>query len=251
MFYQTCIDLLRSLDSARRRLERFTGSVSGDIKIGITPTVARSVLSPALGRFVLNYPNANVKVVEGYSANIIEEVKAGTIDFGVVPSLPNDSGLRGRVFGKSAEVFVTAPTGPQPDREPIVLRDQPPLKLVLPSLARARRAHLDRFLAATEARIERIIDMDSMFATLDFVATTDWVTILPSIMLRDLDSYRFKINPFAGEVLYLDIVVIESLRRPLSTISTALVESIEEEAEATIREVDRKLLPGATAEPPA
>lgn len=242
MFYQTCIDLLQSLDEARRKLERFAGGISGDVRIGITPTIARAVVSPALSRFVKDYPNVNVKVVEAYSANIVESVKVGAIDFGVVPGFPMEPGVRGRIFGTSPEVFVSSQKGPQADRKALSLREMEPLKLVLPSNAQARRANLDRFLAIADARIERIMDMDSMFTTLDFVATTDWVTILPSVMLlRDLDGHRFKINPLLDHQLNLDLVLIESLRRPLSAISTALFEYIEHETENTIKATMEKL----------
>lgn len=249
-FYSSCVQLLASLDDARRRLERFEDEVSGSITLGITPTVARSVVSPAISRFINDYPNANIKVVEGYSAHIVDSVKAGTLDFGVVPGFPNEQGVRSRLFAETLEVFVSGAGNPQEWPDPLHLSEMPPLKLVLPSTTQARRRNVDKYLAIAGARIERIIEMDSMFGTLDFVANTDWVTILPSIMmLRDFESSRFRINALGADGLLLELVMIESTQKPVSTLATIFFEYLEKETAHALDAVD-SLLAGKQAQSP-
>jgi DNA-binding transcriptional LysR family regulator len=70
-----------------------------------------------------------------------------------------------------------------------------------------------------------------MFGTLDFVAGTDWVTILPgTMMVSDIEQRELTINPLADPALALDLVLIEPSRRPLAPAAEAFLEILAEEA---------------------
>jgi LysR family transcriptional regulator, nitrogen assimilation regulatory protein len=40
---------------------------------------------------------------------------------------------------------------------------------------------IEAYLASNSVPIERIVELDTMLGTLDFVANSDWVTILPGL----------------------------------------------------------------------
>jgi len=70
-----------------------------------------------------------------------------------------------------------------------------------------------------------------MFGTLDFVASTDWVTILPgTMMVSDIERRNLTINPLADPPLALDLVLIEPSRRPLPPAAEAFLEILRTEA---------------------
>ena len=74
------------------------------------------------------------------------------------------------------------------------------------------------------------LGLDAMLGTLDFVANSDWVTILPGIMMvSDVDRPLLTINPIVEPVLPLDLVLIEPLRHSLSPAARAFVDILREE----------------------
>src|SRR5215218_10132055 len=69
--------------------------------------------------------------------------------------------------------------------EPVRLAELAPLKIVVPSQANTRRMLLETYFASNGVAIERVLELDAMLGTLDFVARTDWGTILPAILMGE------------------------------------------------------------------
>lgn len=231
-YYRKCLDVLRAHDAARQGLRHFATGLEGEVVIGLMPTMTRSVLAPALARFVESHPNVSLSIAEAYSAVLTERVLAGMLAFAVVPEFPNGVGLRSRVFARTPEVLVTSRQGPAHAAEAGRLAVRSPLKLVLPGPQNTRRRAIDTYLASNNIRVDRILELDSMFGTLDLVARTDWVAILPGLMMaagRSDDACT--VSPLADPPLWLDLVLIESARRVLSPAEQAFLGVLEEETE--------------------
>jgi LysR family tcuABC transcriptional regulator len=75
-----------------------------------------------------------------------------------------------------------------------------------------------------------MLEMDAMIATLEFVARSDWVTILPSVIsVNDIGRGELTVNPIVGPELHADFVVIQPTRRTLSTQARMFLERMEAE----------------------
>jgi len=65
--------------------------------------------------------------------------------------------------------------------------------------------------------IAALIDMDAMIATLEFVANSDWMAILPTtICVNDLDGSVRSLHPLVRPSLTVDYAVIERPEGALS-----------------------------------
>ena len=229
VYYRRAIEVLRAHDAASRAVRDFAVGLDGQIVVGLMPTMTRCTLAPALARFVAEHPNVNVHVTEGYSAALTQMVRAGEVDFAVVPAFLDPAGLKSRLLLRTPELLVTAAGAGRPGG-PVRLADQGPLKLVLPSRANTRRGTLETYCATVGAEISRIIELDTMFGTLDFVAGGDWVTILPSLMMADGATAGFAVNPIVDPPLTLDLVLIEPARRTMTQAAALFLAMLEDEA---------------------
>ena len=89
-----------------------------------------------------------------------------------------------------------------------------------------------------------MIEMDAMIGTLEFVAATDWVAVLPSLIcVNDIGRRDLVINPIVEPPLYAEFVIIEPARRALSVQARLFVERLEAEV-ARVRHVWRNALAG-------
>ncbi len=67
--------------------------LSGELRIGIIPTIAPYLLPRIISRFVEQYPQVKLVVWEQTTENIIQQLKLGTIDCGILSTPLHESGL--------------------------------------------------------------------------------------------------------------------------------------------------------------
>ena len=93
-----------------------------------------------------------------------------------------------------------------------------PLKIVVPGPDNIRRRNLETYFQSHGVEVEAMLEMDAMIATLEFVARSDWVTILPSVIsVNDIGRGELIVNPIVAPELHAEFVVIQPTRRTLST----------------------------------
>jgi LysR family transcriptional regulator, nitrogen assimilation regulatory protein len=233
-YYARCLDVLNAYEAAGASVAALAGQLSGAVSIGLMPTMTRSALAPALARFTADHPNVSVKVMEAYSGALTREVRAGAFDFGIVPAFAGSAGLRVRPFLTTPETLVSAksggPTSGLPQLAPIDLAELGPLKIVLPGPDNTRRQTLTTYFTTHRVDVARTMELDAMMGTLDYVASSDWVTVLPGVMMSGgIDSARLQVNPITVPRLDLDLVSIEPSRRALSPAAAAFFAILSEE----------------------
>lgn len=231
--YQRATRILREVSAIHNDVEALSDQVSGTVRAGMMPTFARAVLAPVLERFARLYPHVEVTVTEAYSAVLSLEVANGRLDMAVVPPDGEVPGLRAEHVDTDVEVFVTSPDTLRPHLQPINLSNCEPLKLALPGPTNARREKIDQYLNTYGVPVERILELDTMMATLDLVARSDWATILPGCLcLPDIDQPERKLHPIVDPPLNVDYVLIE----PVSKAQSPAAQLFSDEVMKQIRE---------------
>lgn len=229
-YYRHCIEVLRAHDAASQTLRRFGNQLAGEIAIGLMPTMTRCALAPVLAKFLDAHPNVAVRIIEAYSAVLTEQVRAEALAFAVVPTFLGGAGLRHTLFARTPEVLVTAAGSRIDHLRPVRLAELGPLKIVVPGTQNTRRKMIETYLASNGVQVEHLLELDAMLGTLDFVATTDWVTILPGVMMaREVEPGRFDIGPLAEPAMTLDLVLIESPHRKMTPAAQAFAELLSQE----------------------
>ncbi len=230
VFYRRCLDVLRTHHAARECLRQFRQGMHGEITVGLMPTMTRCALAPALARFLAESPNVLVRPVEAYSAILTEQVLSGQLDFAIVPALPATPGIASHLFAHTPEVLVSARSDERQHRAAVRLADCGPLKVIVPGQQNTRRRTLDTYFSANGIAIEQRLEMDSMFATLDLVSRSDWVTILPGVLMGSPDDAdRYSVGALVDPPLGLDLVVIQSAHSTLSAAAEAFLVTLGEE----------------------
>jgi len=84
---------------------------------------------------------------------------------------------------------------------------------------------------ATALLFGNVLAVDhAMIATLEFVARSDWVTILPSVIsVNDIGRGELIVNPIINPELHAEFVVIQPTRRKLSMQARMFLERFEAE----------------------
>jgi LysR family nitrogen assimilation transcriptional regulator len=231
-YYKRCVDAVGALEHAAEEARALAGQVAGELRIGLMPTFTRAVLAPVLNDFVPRYPDVRLRIVEGYSATLTGMVIGDELDFAIVPAFEGAVGLKSRLLVRDREMLISGPRAGYEPLVPVHLSRCAPLKIVVPGPDNIRRRNLDTYLQSHGVEVAAMLEMDAMIATLEFVARSEWVTILPSVIsVNDIGRGELIVNPIVGPELHADFVVIQPTRRTLSTQSRMFLEGIETEVE--------------------
>jgi LysR family nitrogen assimilation transcriptional regulator len=226
--YELAVGLLRRMEEVTAEIKVMAAGISGEIRIGLMPTFTRGVLAPALARFIDEYPNVRVSVVEAYSAVLTDGVAAGKLDFAIVPRAPHREGIATRWLGTDRELLVRRAGAGPGHLAPVRLENLGPLKLVMPARGNARRDAFDNYAEMHGLKIASLLDMDAMIATLEFVANSDYMTILPeTICAADIDGSVRALHPIVEPGLTVDYAVIEPAKSALSPAAALFLRGLE------------------------
>jgi LysR family transcriptional regulator, nitrogen assimilation regulatory protein len=240
-YYRRCVEAVGLLESASEEVRTFAGVVTGDLRIGLIPTFTRAALAPTLEKFVTHHPDVRLHIVEGYSGMLTDKVLSDELDFAVVPTFEGRTGLTSRLVIRSREMLLSGPARGFKRLEPMRLHDCIPLKLVVPRPDNVRRRNVQIYLQTHGLAVAETIEMDAMIGTLEFVARTDWLTILPGLIcVNDIKGGGLIVNPI-DPPLFAEFVIITPARRPLSTQARLFLKLFEAEV-ARIEETWRQAL---------
>lgn len=74
-------------------LKDFTGEISGNLKIGVLPTIANSLIPKLISEVARNYPELKLTIKESLTHEIVDDLKHNKLDVGIVSIPLHDSGL--------------------------------------------------------------------------------------------------------------------------------------------------------------
>jgi LysR family transcriptional regulator, nitrogen assimilation regulatory protein len=229
-YYKSCVEAVGALENAAEEARALAGQVTGELRIGLMPTFTRAVLAPVLDDFVPRCPEVRLHIVESYSNALTAMVLDEDLDFAVVPAFEGTIGLKSRLLVRDREMLVSGPKRGLVPLSPLRLAECKPLKFVLPGPDNIRRRNLETYFQSHGVEVEAVLEMDAMIATLEFVARTDWVTILPSVIsINDVGRGELIVNPIVDPELHAEFVVIQPTRRTLSTQARLFLERFERE----------------------
>jgi DNA-binding transcriptional LysR family regulator len=173
-------------------------------------------------------------------------VLSDALDFAVVPAFEGRIGLKSRLLLRDREMLLSGTRRGLTPLASVRLRDCAPLKIVIPGTHNIRRRNLETYFHSHGVEIAAMLEMDAMIGTLEFVARSDWVTVLPSVIsVNDIDRGALIANPI-DPPLHAEFVVIQPARRTLTTQARLFLERLETEVarihgvwEAAIAEAQR------------
>ena len=176
------------------------------------PALTRSILIPALDQFNAEFPEVELSLLEEYSHSLMRRVLDGELDFAMVPSTELPPGLTGRFIGHDREILVSSAMNAIEHKHlhEVPLSALSGNRLIVPSRLNVRRKSIDTLLNTHNIQIAETLEMDGMLATLEMVAATDWVAMLPSaICYPDKDGTIRHLNPIKEPPIGLDYILVE------------------------------------------
>lgn len=226
-FYADCLKILGDVEAARQRMDDWSREVSGSLAAGIIPTISKGALPKVLPAYTSEYPNVDIRIAEAYSGTLTGWVLEGELDFALVTEPPHDPSLDQKVVSSEPLVLVSGRASRLAPGAPVELRDIAPVKLLIPSQRHSLRTIIERHVDAGDIAVDRMIEIDGLYATLQFLRHSDWSTILPvTTLAEDIDDARLTVSPIVAPATRLDYYLIHQTRRPLTQPALRLIDRL-------------------------
>ena len=243
-FYKYALEILSLMDKALIDAKTDTEDLSGTFNCGLMPTFTRSALPTTLSKFLKDYPKVDVKVTEAYSGVLEDMVRTNKLEFAIVPSVKNPTGLNIEFVSSDLNFLVTKKNSEFEHLKPIKLSKLDKIKIILPGVENSRRISLDEYFATHNIKIDKTLEMDGMIGTLEMVASSDWCAILPAV-LCDLDilGNLRTLSPLTSPNFTTEYVLITSASKELSSAAKLFSKKICDEIKSITEKMNQKVRP--------
>ena len=243
-FYKHALEILSLMDKALIDAKTDTEDLSGTFNCGLMPTFTRSALPATLSKFLKEYPKVDVKVTEAYSGVLEDMVRTNKLEFAIVPSVKNPTGLNIEFVSSDLNFLVTKKNSEFEHLKPIKLSKLDKIKIILPGVENSRRISLDEYFATHNIKIDKTLEMDGMIGTLEMVASSDWCAILPAVLCDlDITGNLRTLSPLTSPNFTTEYVLITSASKELSSAAKLFSEKICNEIKSITEKMNQKVRP--------
>ncbi len=215
---------------------RMLGKVpSGNLAIGVPPTVGTILTLPFVRRFRASFPRVSLRIVEGFSGFILEWLSLGRLDVAVIYDTAKVSTLLTEPL-YNEELFLIGPASPPaPFQENVKIDGAALVKLplVLPSGRHGLRKLVDDALTRHDLVARVDVEADSLSSILGLVEDKVGYTILPFAPVHSLVAAgRLRLWRIEKPTMSRQLLLATSTSRPATAATRAAVDILREKVRA-------------------
>ena len=194
------------------------GVQTGHIRIGAYLSASVQWLPPALKKFLTDYPDMTVEVLEGCSQEIEGWLENGSIDFGIVGPHP-DGKMDWLPLKKEPYLAVCANDSPYAEYERFNLKDLPKVSYI------EEKGETDLL---RQFQPKPVFTSQNTYSMLAMVSHNLGVCILPELVVRDISKnvVRLPLNPPMERVLGVRIPSAKKASPAASLLITQLQRTV-------------------------
>jgi len=134
----------------------------GEIKLGVGDTILRHILLPTLQQFIAEFPSIKIKIINRTSPGIIDSLKSGSVDLGIVTLPVTDNNIDTQEFKEVEDVFVASSRFGNLRDSSVTPHELVSLPLLLLKKGSSTRRNLDSYFASFGLYISPEIELESM-----------------------------------------------------------------------------------------
>ena len=169
---------MAELDAMRGVAARVKGSLTGDIRIGVTPTVAEIVAVPLVRALAPAHPALKLRLTAAYSGYLLDWLRRDELDLAVSYDPPPTRSLR--IAPVMVEELLLVRAGAARRARPAIpfarLKGE---RLILPSARHGLRLIMESCAQRADIALDAAIEADSFGAMIDLVRAGFGATVLP------------------------------------------------------------------------
>jgi LysR family transcriptional regulator, nitrogen assimilation regulatory protein len=224
--------IVRQIDQIRDDIQSSKGPPSGQVVLGLVPTVSCVLSARFARRCVEKFPGISLRIVESYSGHLVEWLHRGEMDLAILYGRSADLHLNVESLGRD-NIVAVGPRGCGLARKKSVdvgwlLRQ----RLVLPSHSHGLRALIEHAAAQRKIKLNIQLEADSFRVLTSLVEEGLGFALLPpSSVHGEVADGRLE-TAVVSKPMTRELIFASPIDRPVSTASLAVTALLREEVAA-------------------
>jgi LysR family nitrogen assimilation transcriptional regulator len=213
--------ILHQVDAARDALKNLQGTLGGQFKIGLAPSVARYATLALVRGFQTQFPQASITVSEGLSTYLAEWL--------AILYDTSDSPLVHKRILFTEELFLISKMD-APTPSAIRLRDLGNYSLIIPGRLHAIRTLVEIHAAERGIKLNIALEVDAVPSLLDLVDEGYGHAVLPlNAIIADPLQRQFRCTRITDPAIHSRLAIATSTQHPMSKLAMQAVAMLESE----------------------
>lgn len=176
--------IIRLSEEARHAIADIGAGETGRLAVGASSTLATYVLPPLLRLFRETHPRVEIAIHTGISAQVLEMVRGGDVDIGLVTGEVTDKVLKATPLAHYETCVVVPPDHPLATREAVSAGELSGSPLILMEVGTNLRTYVDRLLNAAGVAEQVTMELDNVEAIKRMIEAGLGISLLPQVSVR-------------------------------------------------------------------
>ena len=227
LFLDRASGILRQIEQTRADVAAEAGDVSGEVSIGMPPSVGFVLTGPLVASFRRSYPKVRLKVVEGVGGFVHEWMMGGKLDVAILYEPSSTRHLEVSPMWSECLYLVGSAQSALTEAAPVPFADLEEVPLILPSAGHGLRGLLERQAARTDMPLSIEIEADAMRIQKDLTARGLGFTVLPLASVKpEVEAGLLSAAPIVAPAVPRRVIRAFPADRPVSRAARLLGEDL-------------------------
>ncbi|GAB3429856.1 LysR substrate-binding domain-containing protein [Massilia solisilvae] len=217
--------VLHLMDSATIAVRDSESAFSGQLAIGMAPSIGRACIPLLLPELVERYPRAAISVVEGLSGALYDAVLLGQLDFALLYNPAASPNIKiTPIVAEPLYLIGAAPVGE--DRDQVTLAAVAELPLILPHGNHSVRVAVESAAARLGLGVNVKLQVDSSYSTMQLVAQGIGYSIMPRLVGRGAGLPALSWQKIENPALEATLCMVQPAQQPSNPLVAAAAEVV-------------------------
>lgn len=215
-FFKCCTDVLSRLEEGLDEIRDDRGTLQGILKVAAIPTISPYLMPQVLKEVRKKAPDLTIELYEMITPNLIEALKQGKIDLGII-SLPIDeSSIVAKRIGKEKFVLACAKEHPLAKKKKVALKDLKKERLLILQEGHCFSEQALEFCKKSRKDAGVVFQGNSLTSVLNLAAIGEGVTFVPEMAYQKEGHANLKFIHFSAPSPEREIAMVWRVSTPLS-----------------------------------
>lgn len=156
------------IKTAENKLLELQNPESGEIRIGVSDTICKYYLIDPIDKFMQKHPKVKIQVINRTSHQILNILKEGKIDFGIVTLPVHSKGIAVKNYISVEDIFVASNKFIELSQRPVSLQELSSYPLLMLDKNSSTRQNTDSFFQKKHLNLVPEIELESIDLLLEF-----------------------------------------------------------------------------------
>jgi len=219
------------MERLKMDMATFAGTISGEVRIGLPPSIGSILAGPVVQKFRNLYPNVHLRVTQMLSGGLQEALLNGRLDIGILFEGNVSPILHSQFLLSEQLYFITAPVEPWISRDEASFADCLDEPFILPGPKHGLRDILDKAANKIGKKINVVIEAESLAVHTELVCLGLGSTILSyDACKHHVEAKRLIALPLINPQIERVCALVWPKDYPLNRAAQAMADTIKETA---------------------